>query len=753
MTELAGWLLDVYADSQQGLVLWLTDDVGGRHRLTYPYSITFYVGGAFPRLRQLWRFLRQQPIPVHLSRTQREDLFTGQIDVMAITVDTAVQPRLFQQIRQRFPDLEFYDADIPVSVHFAAITGVFPLTRCRVVVDEAQQMQSIISTSCRWQIDAPMPQLRVLTIEPDVDPAHCQPQAVVFGINSRTWTFPLWPLHHLLIQFQAKLKSFDPDVILTKWGDTWLFPYLIKQAQSKSHRFQPSRDPDRQWLHKKGHSYFTYGQVIYRGEQVWLYGRYHIDIRNAMMFNQCQLRGVLEQAQVSGMPVQAMARRSPGAGITAMQMVTALQRGVLVPYTKQQVEYPKSARQLMRSDRGGLVYQPQLGLHTNVVEIDFVSMYPSIINRFNISAETVGQEGQQTAVVPELGIPIDQSKRGLLPETLEPLLVKRMALKQRLATLTRQDCRYATLKARSTALKWLLVVAFGYAGYKRARYGRIEAHEAITAYSREAMLLAKETAEAAGYEVLHMYVDGLWLKHPQAITKATVQRLLDDITTCTGLPIALEGIYRWLAFLPSRADARIPVPNRYFGAFTDKSVKLRGIEARRRDTPQFISELQQDILAHLARVKDIHADHKWLPHVLNLLCQRVTALQTGRIPVEKLLVKQTLSREIEAYKTPSPAARAAAQLLQVGQRSFPGQSIRFLYVRGHSGVQAWNLPIQVDKHQIDMQYYAKLLLRAAMTLLEPFGVEEAWLQAMVLGEAWQRPLPLALPHPKQWIGV
>ena len=105
--------------------------------------------------------------------------------------------------------------------------------------------------------------------------------------------------------------------------------------------------------------------------------------------NKYDVSGVLEQARVTGMPVQEMARRSPGAGITAMQMITALRRGVMVPYTKQQAEYYKSARSLLRSDRGGLVFQPQIGLHTDVVEIDFVSMYPSIISLFNVSPETV----------------------------------------------------------------------------------------------------------------------------------------------------------------------------------------------------------------------------------------------------------------------------------------------------------------------------------------------------------------------------
>jgi DNA polymerase-2 len=339
-------------------------------------------------------------------------------------------------------------------------------------------------------------------------------------------------------------------------------------------------------------------------------------------------------------------------------------------------------------------------------------------------------------------MPIDQSQRGLLPETLRPLLEKRVAIKQRLARLTHQDCRTADLKSRSTALKWLLVVAFGYAGYKRARFGRIEAHEAITAYSREAMLRAKETAEAAGYEVLHMYVDGLWLKRPGGLSKEGIHLLLADITECTGLPIALEGIYRWLAFLPSKLDARVPVPNRYFGIFSDNSLKLRGIEARRRDTPPFITQLQLDIFKQLAKTADITQTSCWLPGILILIHRCLDDLHNGRIPLEHLLISQTLSRAVAAYKTPSPAARAAMQLQRVGKLCFPGQRIRFVYTLGVDGVHAWDLADTVDEGHIDKQYYTKLICRAAASILQPLGLDEAILQAWVLGHAWQRPLPL-----------
>ncbi len=56
------------------------------------------------------------------------------------------------------------------------------------------------------------------------------------------------------------------------------------------------------------------------------------------------------------------------------------------------------------------------------------------------------------------------------------------------------------------------MTCFGYLGYKNARFGRIEAHEAVTAHGRDKLLTAKEISEAAGFTVLHGLTDCLWLQ-------------------------------------------------------------------------------------------------------------------------------------------------------------------------------------------------------------------------------------------------
>ena len=67
------------------------------------------------------------------------------------------------------------------------------------------------------------------------------------------------------------------------------------------------------------------------------------------------------------------------------------------------------------------------------------------------------------------------------------------------------------LSRRVKMLKWILVTAFGYQGYRNARFGRIECHEAINAYARALIGDLIAFAESRGYRALHSLVDSLWL--------------------------------------------------------------------------------------------------------------------------------------------------------------------------------------------------------------------------------------------------
>ena len=47
----------------------------------------------------------------------------------------------------------------------------------------------------------------------------------------------------------------------------------------------------------------------------------------------------------------------------------------------------------------------------------------------------------------------------------------------------------------------------------------------MTAYGRETLLRAKEAAADLWFEILHLYVDGMWIKKPGSVTVPDFQPL------------------------------------------------------------------------------------------------------------------------------------------------------------------------------------------------------------------------------------
>jgi DNA polymerase-2 len=181
----------------------------------------------------------------------------------------------------------------------------------------------------------------------------------------------------------------------------------------------------------------------------------------------------------------------------------------------------------------------------------------------------------------------------------------------------------------------------------------------------------------------------------------------------------LEGVFKWVAFPSSRRDKRVPIPNQYFGAFQDGTLKYRGIELRRRDTTTWVRKVQLAALQIMAQADTMEELSESVTDVLALMEHVKRDLRTGSVPLEELVVRQKISRELDAYKSPSPAARAALQLRVEGKEVTAGQSIRFMYTRGGCGVHAWELEEKLDYRRLDTKRYCTLLERAIQTVLDP----------------------------------
>jgi DNA polymerase elongation subunit (family B) len=398
-----------------------------------------------------------------------------------------------------------------------------------------------------------------------------------------------------------------------------------------------------------------------------------------------------------------------------MQMSWAWRRGVLIPMDKQQAEDFRPAESLLAADKGGLVYEPEVGWHRGVAEYDFTSMYPEMMVRRNISPETVNCACCPDNAVPEIGHHLCRKRRGLVPSVLAPILEKRARYK---ALYKAGGPGAAVYKARADAHKWTLVCCFGYLGFKNARFGKIEAHECVTAWGREVLLRAKDAVEKRGYHLLHALVDSVWITVGPGADLEELRLAVEKEAEC---PLALEGVYEWIRYCPSKQDARSGVPGRYFGAFKGGALKIRGIAARRHDTPPLFKSLQNELLTLLARVEPGGSIRALVPGLLDIVEDYRLRLREGRVTAEELAFSFHLSQSPEEYVHDTVSSLAAKQLAAAGVVLHPGETVRYVITASKDKVKEWRskpLALLDDGLEYDVPKYLELLDRAAEEILD-----------------------------------
>jgi DNA polymerase-2 len=271
-------------------------------------------------------------------------------------------------------------------------------------------------------------------------------------------------------------------------------------------------------------------------------------------------------------------------------------------------------------------------------------------------------------------------------------------------------------------------VCYGRLGFANSRFGRINAHEAVSFLSRKVITRARAIAEERGFEVHHLYVDSIFVSKVGA-SKQDFQVLAEEIERETHLPMDFDGlVYPWFAFLSARANPNLGVANRFYGLSPDGEHKIRGIALRRGNTPLFIAKVQLEVLNILAKESDPAKLPNLLPEILELVKEHLSLLKKREVPLEELAVTQTLSRELSKYSVLSPPVAAAQQLQVQGKMLQRGQRVRYVFIAQGPGVCAWDLAAPLDPSSIDVPRYNELVLRAVFEVLEPLGMTKKMLK-------------------------
>ena len=219
-------------------------------------------------------------------------------------------------------------------------------------------------------------------------------------------------------------------------------------------------------------------------------------------------------------------------------------------------------------------------------------------------------------------------------------------------------------------------------------------------------------------------MDSLWLQK-NGVGRDAYDRLAETVTAATGLPIAVEGYYRWIGFLPSRVNSSMPVHNQFVGLFDDGQMKIRGLEVRRSDAPPIVKRFQTDLLNVFALGRTVADLQALVPEVLDLFRQYCEHLYAGRASLEDVVIGKTLTQAPDQYRQTTHTSIAAKELQRRGVPLQPGETMYYVItdskaplpddrvraVAGSDGTIAY-----------DASAYVKLMRQAALAVLTPLGV-------------------------------
>jgi DNA polymerase I len=514
----------------------------------------------------------------------------------------------------------------------------------------------------------------------------------------------------VLETLHERLVARDPDVL--RCSTARIVPLCHDHADDLGFdAFRLGRAPGYQEL--AGVSTFeSYGQVGHSPARYRVPGRPLVDRSNSFLLGESGIPGLLDLVERSWRPLQETAWGSIGTILTAIQIRRALARDVLVPWNKWEPEAFKSVETLHAGDRGGFTFAPEVGLHENVVEVDFGSLYPNIMVEYNISPETVRCDCHNSEDVPGLGYSICD-RDGFVPDVLAPIIDDRAGIKDEIRR-TDDSERVAALEAKSAALKWILVSCFGYQGYRNAKFGRIECHESINAFAREILLDAKEILEDGGWRVVHGIVDSLWLQPVEDAEQTPIRDLCDRITETMSIPLELEDRFEWVCFVPRR-DAEAGTLTKYFGKVATRDEYVtKGIEAVQRQTPPFIEALQRDLIRTLDRTRSPEP-------VADRLQRGIHRLQRGEVPPADLVIRKRVSKRLEEYEQRTQTVAALKRARAQGLARHPGQDVEYVVVDDSRRSPARVRLAHEDADEYDSDFYATLAMRAGESILSPLG--------------------------------
>jgi len=769
------FLLDVNEahDAEKPTVrLWGVDDEG--HRIAIlatqikPY---FYIVPAknveLKSIRE--RLLKSHGESIETAQVTEEGkkLLGQERTVLKVTCsDYEAVNRYSREIPRLLVGAQCYEQDIRLSVRYIIDYTLTPCGWNQCDVDEADlgglrvnraYVASSVVASVRKEEDE-APKLRVMgfslltasergSAKAERDPVRAI-AAVTNSGESRTFVNEGDNDSAALNEFAFFVNQFDPDIIVGFENNRLDWPYLIERAKLRNVRLNVGRDGSDPHSSLFGHvsvagranldvadiaggfpeikvktieNFAKYLQVSSARKittieefdrfKLWteklgrerLLQDVHLRAQVSLELAEATINFPMQLSTLTGLTLDQVVAAAVGFRVDSYIMREAWLQGELIPPRNEQPFF---------TYRGAIVLEPKTGVHENVAVLDFTSMYPSLMEKYNLSPDTFVKPSEKALedsvfVIPDVGYKFRKKPDGFYRTVIRALLTQRKKVKVELETLEEKSTRHKVLRERERALKIITNACYGYAGWVGARWYVREVAESAAALGRDTITKTISKADSLELPIIYGDTDSIFVQNdPEKIKELTAwaKRELD---------LEIRVAHKYVRVLFTEAMKR------YAGLQPDGTLDIVGLEVVSGDWSDISRQVQERVLESILLDR---STENAVQHVRTT----IRRLQNGEVPIADLTIRKTLTKPIEDYQVRSPHVEVAKKLLKQGWYLAVGDKISYVITKGKGKLFEKAEPYaQVKQDQVDVEYYLENQVKpAAMRILELFGVSE-----------------------------